>query len=100
MLQRRERWMFQLIHKILANDTSSERPWLALLDHSSIDLLHNVKYVKVDMYRYEMANPLWVIVRDSLRGEEVVWWTRQFEETLIRPVQLGGDGNLAYASVI
>lgn len=103
MLQRRERWMFELIHKILKNNTKdndSDRPWLALLDGSAVDLLQQnpMKYAKVDMYRYKMANPLWVIIRELLNGEDVIWWTREFEEKLIRPVQLH-NGRLAYVNL-
>mmetsp|Transcript_501 Transcript_501/g.1004 ORF Transcript_501/g.1004 Transcript_501/m.1004 type:complete len:607 (-) Transcript_501:110-1930(-) len=102
MLQRREQWMFTLIDKILRADKkeSSERPWLALLDPVSVDLLQHgsMKYAKVDMYRYEMKDPLWIIVRKWLGGEVVTWWTREYEEPLIRPVQMH-NSNLAYANI-
>lgn len=98
MLQRREAWLFELIHKILNANANAEQPWLALLDTSSADLLSStqMKYAKVDMFRYRMADPLWTITMKWLRGEEVIWWNREFEESLIRPVQMY-DGKLAYA---
>ena len=105
MLQRRERWMFELIQKILVSDAHNiqgdERPWLALLDPSSADLLQqeNVKYAKVEIYRYRMQDPLWAIAFKWLKAEEVIWWNREFEESLISPVQVMHNGNLAYANV-
>mmetsp|Transcript_30590 Transcript_30590/g.57940 ORF Transcript_30590/g.57940 Transcript_30590/m.57940 type:complete len:104 (+) Transcript_30590:205-516(+) len=103
MLQRRERWMFELIHKILGGDTNAndERPWLTLLDPTSVEFLlqHGpIKYAKVDMYRYRMADPLWIIASKWMRGEVVAWWARELEESLIRPVQVH-SGNLAYANI-
>mmetsp|Transcript_22968 Transcript_22968/g.49703 ORF Transcript_22968/g.49703 Transcript_22968/m.49703 type:complete len:628 (-) Transcript_22968:224-2107(-) len=104
MLQRRESWVFELIHKILlgsdTNATITERPWLSLLDPSSADFLQHgiVKYAKVDMYRYRMADTLWIIASKWQRGDDVIWWNREFEETLIRPVQIMQNGNLAYAN--
>ena len=98
MLQRRESWMFELIQKMLVDGASDDRPWLTLLDPGSAELLRNgpVKYAKVDMYRYSMANPIWTIAGMWLRGEEVEWWTRKFEEILIPPVFVQ-DGKLALA---
>ena len=95
--------MYELINKILVsaeNASVGENPWLALLDDSSVDLLQNnsVRFAKVDMYHYTMADPLWTIASKWLRGDEVIWWNRTFEEVLIRPVQLY-DGSLAYASL-
>jgi hypothetical protein len=102
MLQHRERWVFELLRKILTSDASrlgNDKPWLALLDPTSADWLrlNPVKYVKVDMYRYRMADPLWIIGQKWLMGEEVIWWTRDFEEILIRPLQLY-NGSLVYAN--
>lgn len=101
MLQRREQWMFSLVQHILADDTQSERPWLELLDKSAQDLLKKrVKYVKVDMYNYKMKDSLWNILIQQFRGSNAVWWTRTFEETLIRPVELQpSSGNLMYANL-
>ena len=98
MLQRRERWMYELLHKMLDNPTdSNKRPWLSLLHPSSATYLqHNtVRYAKVDMYRYRMNEALkWI------RGEEgIYWWTREFEEVLIRPLRMQANGVLAYANM-
>ena len=104
MLQRRERWMYELIQKMLEGDghaSKDKQPWLALLDPASADLLVQTefKYAKVDMYRYEMASSLWNIAVKWIHGEEVIWWNRNFEEALIRPVQMQSSGSLAYADL-
>jgi len=93
--------MFRLIQKILLDDSrNGDMPWHPLLDRSARSHLeeHPVKYVKVDMYNYEMNQPLWDALPGWLRGEDVTWWRRSFEETLIRPVQIY-NGNLAYAAL-
>jgi hypothetical protein len=103
MLQSRERWVFELLRKILlmndAGRMGKDKPWLALLDPSSADwlMLNPVKYAKVDMYRYRMADPIWRIVVKFLMQEEVIWWSRDFEENLIRPLEMY-NGSLAYAN--
>lgn len=107
MLQRRERWMYELIHKMLVSDENATtnntetRPWLALLDPSSGSYLQQnpIKFAKVDMYRYRMVDPLWTIISKWLRGEEMIWWMREFEEVLIRPLRMQADSTLAYATV-
>ena len=58
-----------------------------------------IKFAKVDMYRYRMADPLWTIISKWLRGEEMIWWMREFEEVLIRPLRMQADSTLAYANV-
>lgn len=104
MLQRRERWMFELLRKILlvsdASRLENDTPWLALLDSSSADWLqlNPVKYIKVDMYRYRMADPIWIIAGKWLMREEVIWWTRDFEEILIPPLEIN-NGSLVYANL-
>ena len=103
MLQHRERWMFELLRKILTGEASrsgnDSRHLLALLDPTSADWLRRnpLKYAKVDMYHYRMADPIWIILYKWLMGEEVIWWTRNFEEILIPPLELY-DGTLAYAN--
>ena len=110
MLQRRESWMFELMRLLVTSDDSGKnnatnsnerRPWLALLDPSSVSYLHQQpsKYAKVDMYQYKMAGPLWSILSEWIRGKEVAWWEREFEEVLIRPLKVQDDGSLAYATV-
>ena len=104
MLQRRERWVFELLRKILlmndADQTGKDKPWLSLLDPSSADWLklNPVKYAKIDMYHYRMANPIWRIAVKFLMQEDVVWWTRTFEENLIPPLEIY-HGSLTYANL-
>ena len=102
MLQQRERWLYELLGKLLNSSTrgENERPWLHLLDSSSVQYLNSkqdtLRYAKVDMYHYEMAAPLWQILKDyyyyyyyyylERREEPVVWWTRSYHEPLIPPV--------------
>lgn len=95
MLRGRESWLFALVSKILEKKSRGGRPWLHLLDPSSANLLEEnyerkfmtPLYVKVDMYHYQMAAPLWELLPDYLEGNGVVWWKRSFEETLIPPVR-------------
>ena len=110
-LQNRESWLYSLLAKILNNDLGiDERPWLQLLDSDSSAFLiesyksneTRPKFAKVEMYEYRMAGSLWSILASKhRRGEDVVWWKRQFEETLIPPVQLNSDNKrLEYARVL
>ena len=110
-LQNRETWLYNLLAKILNNDLGiHERPWLQLLDsHSSAFLISSYesnetcpKFAKVEMYEYRMAGSLWSILASKYyhRGEDVVWWKRQFEETLIPPVQLNSaNKRLEYVGI-
>eukprot|EP00804_Cyclotella_cryptica_P017944 CCRYP_001300-RA/>CCRYP_001300-RA protein AED:0.02 eAED:0.02 QI:0/1/0.5/1/1/1/2/260/680 len=103
MLQQRERWLYSLLQHILADSAQSDRPWLSLLDKSARDLLENgpMRYAKVDMFGYKMKESLWNILMKKLRGLEVHWWHREFEETLIPPVQLHEvSRSLMYAKII
>ena len=100
MLQRKENWMFRLVQKLLLEDSrNADLSWHSLLDSTARSHLkkHPVNYVKADMYHYEMKQPLWEALPGWLRGEDVIWWKRSFEETLIRPVQIY-NGGLAYAN--
>lgn len=102
MLQQRERWVFSLLQHILADDIESERPWLQLLDKSARDHLQkgSVAYAKVDMYQYKMNDSLWNIMKKKVIGLNVDWWQRDFEESLIQPVQLHSKSkNLMYANI-
>lgn len=95
MLRGREHWLFALLSKLLEKN-ATKRPWLELLDASSANLLRRnyeeknmtPSYVKVDMYHYKMAKPLWEILPVLLSGKEAVWWNRTFEEVLVPPVRL------------
>ena len=104
MLQQRESWLYILLEKIL-NDTpdQNERPWLNLLDSSSVRYLDSeqgkLRYTKVDMYHYQMAAPLWQILRDYWdRNEPTVWWKRSYQEPLIRPLVWDSGRLLAVAN--
>jgi hypothetical protein len=100
MLRQRESWMYSLVRKLLEEGKDKPRPWLDLLDSRSSGSLRESFYdrgsapsmVKVDMYRYEMNKPLCGLVKDYWNGEEVVWWKRRFEESLIPPVVLDASG--------
>lgn len=112
-LRSRETWLFILLQRILEVDRADghpiQRPWLDLLDHSSKKYLFSTyyqakkapKYIKVDMYQYQMAEPLWTILKKKVvvtwtsRGrkttsenQQVAWWKRNFEEILIPPKSL------------
>lgn len=106
-LQNRESWLYNLLAKILDDESVLEdRPWLDLLDKESHSFLRD-RYrldetkpmlAKVDMYEYRMADSLWNILAASFRGENVVWWNRRFEESLIPPVRLNrSNKRLEYA---
>jgi hypothetical protein len=105
-LRQRETWVYALLEKILADgvDETTSRPWLALLDSTSVDMLErgytqnaSPRYAKVDMYQYQMAAPLWHLVADLIRGREVTWWKRTYKEPLIPPVQLDTRKRLVLA---
>jgi Lipase maturation factor len=107
-LRSRETWLYILLRRLLENDNGDkiQRPWLDLLDRRSKEYLISTyyqakkapKYVKVDMYHYQMAAPLWTILRqkmvaslefyDGEKVQQVAWWKRNFEEVLIPPISL------------
>ena len=89
MLEGRERWLYAFLSQLLRD---GDAPARRLVDASSRDIRGHV--ARVLMYRYQMAAPLAEILRQA--PSERVWWTRKFEEVLIPPVKLRGDGNLAY----
>lgn len=107
-LRSRETWLFILLRKILEPDENGRkrlRPWLHLLDQKTARELERTyydkgrapKYVKVDMYRYQMALPLWTIMWRKFRAllrldldeyRNTAWWHREFEEALIQPLSI------------
>ncbi|CAJ1924054.1 unnamed protein product [Cylindrotheca closterium] len=101
MLYQRESWLFSLISKLLDYDLGKDdRPWLDLLDSSTAYWLRsnysqsNVPvYAKVDIYHYKMSQSLWQLVPALLVGEDVFWWNRTFEQSLIPPVILDPQSN-------
>ena len=105
MLRSRETWLFGLLSKILSGRRGK---WVNLLDKSAESVLFadgekdealfSVKYAKVDMYRYQMAAPLWEIVIKMITRRDFVWWERSYDEPLIPPVVLDKErGNLRNA---
>lgn len=93
MINGREQWVYNLLSKIL-QDEAVQRPWLELLDTKTANLLRKTyyekddapRYAKVDMYHYKMAAPLSTILWRWAVGQGQVWWTRQFEESLVVPI--------------
>ena len=118
MLQQREGWLYVFLEKVLSGQ---EAP-LRLLDAESAELLRKMMrgkkrskllLAKVEMYRYRMSMPLWEICREwyarytlrqelksssmrlfAVENEEIVWWRREFEESLVPIVRVGKDGRL------
>lgn len=104
MLERREKWLYSLVRKLLQRDELA----LSLLDRSAAegpgfhlrDVPTAPKYARVDMYRYEMSQPLWRLLPMALgRSGPVVWWNATYKEPLIPAVQLHGSGKLGRAAV-
>eukprot|EP00540_Astrosyne_radiata_P001686 CAMPEP_0116854178 /NCGR_PEP_ID=MMETSP0418-20121206/18422_1 /TAXON_ID=1158023 /ORGANISM="Astrosyne radiata, Strain 13vi08-1A" /LENGTH=292 /DNA_ID=CAMNT_0004486859 /DNA_START=165 /DNA_END=1043 /DNA_ORIENTATION=- len=99
-LQRREQWLYHLLYKILAQN-EHRRPWLDLLDTPSARYLENMyetnkgpKFARVDMYHYQMAAPLWKLLPQWIfakQHEEVIWWKRTYEESLVPVIRLDPD---------
>ena len=103
-LQRREKWLYTLLEKILGK-VGDERPWLDLLDTPSASLLqrsyslgNGPQFAKVDMYHYQMAAPMWSLFFDIFGAREVAWWRRTFKESLIPPVQLDSSSHRLVAA--
>ena len=102
MLEGREAWMFSFFQKLLEKGNHIERPWLDILDPSSATLLREKymnekvpRYIKVDMYRYRMAKPIWKLMREIIVQKsaiDVAWWKRNLEEPLIPPFNINQDG--------
>ena len=110
-MQQRESWLYTFLIKILQSDEAA----LSLLDtsaSSALAALHTTakkgarasmrrapRLVKVDMWQYRMNAPLWELGPKWWRGKEVVWWQREYTESLIPPVKLDrGTGRLVLAS--
>lgn len=96
MLRGREKWLYTYLAKLLDDDAGAR----ALLDAKSRDdpkIWTGIKnkVIKVDIFHYEMADPLWRIL--ATQPADRVWWTRTFEETLVPPMKLSSDGKLAFS---
>jgi len=121
-LNQRETWLYNLLAKLLEEDEDdsssdesesllssspassstkphqrgrSKKPWLDLLDPASAEMLRRrgpPTHAKVDMYRYQMAAPLWTILYEIITFKSgangVRWWNRYFEQNLIPIVTL------------
>ncbi len=134
-LNRRETWLYHLLEKILEENPQDSHtntvtgidhwwgkmnqqrlcPWLDLLDDTSRAMLEqrgSPLYAKVDMYRYKMAAPLWVLLPKYLRGllemkydgktgsTNVQWWNRYYEEPLLPAIAFDHQrGGLAWANL-
>ncbi|VEU37182.1 unnamed protein product [Pseudo-nitzschia multistriata] len=116
-LNRREKWLYILLLKILGMEGSKQPttktkptpPWLNLLDPVSVELLKQrgpPLYAKVDMYHYEMAAPLWKIASEYFNGVfsdsskdggyKIQWWNRYFKENLVPVVTVDGKRDQLY----
>merc|ERR1712066_851937 len=88
-LARRETWMWAFLAKLLEGDTvalsllAAEASSVYYVDGS----LRLPKSVRVDMWRYRMRAPLWIILRDYFVNGSTIWWTREYGDSLIPPVQ-------------
>lgn len=97
MLNQRERWIYSLLAQLL---TKRNLDGLAsVLDaHCFYRLFEGTnasavfagnklpKAAKVDMFKYEMAAPLWAILATD--SQQRVWWNRSFKQILVPPVIL------------
>lgn len=92
-LERRETWMWSFLAKVLDGDEVA----LSLLAPESASgaayypeglqaARRAPKFVKVDMWRYKMRGPLWKILSEYAANGAAVWWTRTYEEPLIKPL--------------
>ena len=92
-LHQREQWLYQLVAKLLQEESEqTKRPWLDLLDSSTALYLRKTyydkglapRYAKVDMYRYRMTASLVTILTSP---GPMPWWNRTFAESLIPIVE-------------
>eukprot|EP00746_Dinoflagellata_sp_MGD_P106931 gnl/MRDRNA2_/MRDRNA2_448584_c0_seq1.p1 gnl/MRDRNA2_/MRDRNA2_448584_c0~~gnl/MRDRNA2_/MRDRNA2_448584_c0_seq1.p1 ORF type:complete len:266 (+),score=25.82 gnl/MRDRNA2_/MRDRNA2_448584_c0_seq1:58-798(+) len=90
-LQRRETWMWPFLLRVLEGDQVA----LTLLAPESAHLYYPIgqngerhlpKLVKVDMWRYRMRASLWAILKEYGTNGTAIWWTREYEESLIPPI--------------
>lgn len=106
MLQQRERWLYALLAQLLADGADAAA--VKLLDASAADgpafrdprpphAPRKPRLAKVDMYHYEMAEPLWTLAARWWRAPAapLTWWKRTLEEELVPVVALDPkSGNL------
>ena len=103
MLEHREDWLFNLVRQMLQGSKLSH----PLLDASSAAKLaakgRRPRYARVDMYRYQMAAPLWELLAQwwaAPAGTPITWWVRMYEDRLIPPMELGKGAKLVRAKVM
>ncbi|KAJ8600161.1 hypothetical protein CTAYLR_001920 [Chrysophaeum taylorii] len=102
VLRDREKWVFELLAQLL--DRAYLPALATILDAHCVHVLFNgrdapftkerpPKAVKVDMYVYEMAQPLWGLLHDALKVDHarVKWWNRTYKEPLVPPLALSAD---------
>ena len=106
MLQRRESWLFAFVGRLLTDDPTalglldaSAATSAAFIDPTDAKRRRPPRLVKVDMYHYTMAEPLWSLGARWWHepSAPLVWWRRSYEELLIPTMQLDGAGRLARA---
>ena len=102
MLEQREAWLKTLLRQMLQGSRTPH----PLLDASSAHKLAAAgrpRFARVDMYRYEMAAPLWELLARwwaAPAGTPLTWWVRSYEERLIPPMELGKGGTLQRAKLM
>jgi hypothetical protein len=95
MLRGREQWLFTFLAKLLDDDPRA-RSLLASTSQDNPNIFPvpkmDSKIIKVDMYHYEMAAPLWEILSQPAHSR--IWWNRTFEEVLVPPHKRTSDGQI------
>ena len=93
-LERRETWMWSFLAKVLEGDatvlsllTPETAVSKAYFPDGPLNDRKLPKFVKVDMWRYRMRAPLWVIAREYAQNGTAVWWEREKAEALIPPLE-------------
>ena len=93
-LERRETWMWSFLAKVLEGDatvlsllTPETAVSKAYFPDGPLNDRKLPKFVKVDMWRYRMRAPLWVIAGEYAQNGAAVWWEREKAEALIPPLE-------------
>ncbi|CAE7386954.1 Lmf1 [Symbiodinium sp. CCMP2456] len=93
-LERRETWMWSFLAKVLEGDatvlsllTPETAVSKAYFPDGPLNDRKLPKFAKVDMWRYRMRAPLWVIAREYAQNGTAVWWEREKAEALIPPLE-------------
>lgn len=97
MLNQRERWLYALLAQLLTKrnleglasvlDAGCFHRLFGGLDASTVFPGKKLpKAAKIDIFKYEMAAPLWNIL--ATNSHERVWWKRSLKQKLVPPVIL------------